>query len=43
MDEISGGFIQVNGILEDGTPKYEAGRVDPEPTATGADDETREW
>lgn len=34
LDEVSGGFVQAVGYHEDGTPKFEAGKVDQ--SAAGA-------
>lgn len=45
IDEISGGIIQANGYLPDGTVKYEAGQLElpPKPTAIGTDLGRADW
>jgi len=44
IDELSGGMIQAIGYNEDGTVKYEAGKVDvPNNTTIGVDLEKGKW
>ncbi|RDW79245.1 putative C2H2 finger domain protein [Aspergillus mulundensis] len=44
MDEVSGGMIQINGYNEDGTLKYEAGKLELRKTTTvGVDLEKVRW